>query len=144
MHEQSREITAQVVRHALVVRDPSFDGITVLPGTRSSGLVSAQTLHWSPRTAGIPGAVADGDAWGAGLMVGSYGRGRGQDLVVVDPAWHNDAGSVTQLFGSTTASAGLRTTHATRLTEATPGVPGALHDGDYFGASNACWLAVEN
>jgi hypothetical protein len=128
----------------LVIRDPSYDGITVLPGSRTAGLVSTHSLHWNPDTTGIAGSVGSGDAWGAGLVVGNFGHGTGQDLVVVDTGWHNHAGSVTELFGSTASNTGLRTTYSTRFTEASAGVPGALQNGDYFGAFSACWLAVEH
>lgn len=118
----------------------SDDGtIAVIPGTHRGGLTTRGDLRWSQNTPGIPEAREANSAFGASLQVGSYGRGPGLDLLVGDPHAYNDAGSITELFGSTTRTAGLRTDHAALFSESSTGVPGLRIHLDLFGSNTAGW-----
>lgn len=107
--------------------------LSVLAGTHASGLTTVHDLLWSQSTAGVPGVREAGSRFGAHLAVGWYGHGRGQDLLVSDPAARSGAGSVTALFGSTARNVGLTSRFARVIDESTPGVPGVRQPGDAFG-----------
>jgi hypothetical protein len=119
--------------------------VSVIPGTHAHGLTSSGDLLLSPNTPGVPGALGDGSEWGRVLQVGYYGHGLGADLLVSDQAWSYrvgntlvaDAGDVTELFGSKTRNAGITTKSATRIDEATHGVPGVRTAGDAFGGASS-------
>jgi hypothetical protein len=95
--------------------------LSVLAGTHAAGLTTVHDLLWSQATPGIPGPAERGTRFGAHLAAGWYGHGRGQDLLVSDPAARGGAGSVTVLFGSTTRNVGLRAVGAQVLHGAAPG-----------------------
>lgn len=107
--------------------------IAVIPGTHRSGLTGSGDLLWNRGTAGIPGTPGSQAAWGCStLAIGSFGHGRGEDLVVGDYAWSHYRGTMTVLYGSTTRNVGLRMTHAQEFNESTKGVPGAARANDQF------------
>ncbi|KUL33719.1 FG-GAP and VCBS repeat-containing protein [Actinoplanes awajinensis] len=111
--------------------------VWVIPGS-STGLRPTAVKHFTQSSAGVPGSSEEGDAFGAGMAAGDItGDGRA-DLAVSIPgkeiAGKRDAGAVVVLKGS---AAGIASTGAQWLSQATKGVPGAPETGDRFGSGLA-------
>jgi hypothetical protein len=113
-----------------------YGKVSVIAGSHRHGLTTKGNLLWDPQTPGIPGnapAPYKGSKFGQDLQIGFYGYGRGEDLLVSNPTGDHGAGTVTELFGSTTSTIGLTTKHAKQITESTRGVPGTAQPHDWFG-----------
>ncbi|WP_430780358.1 FG-GAP-like repeat-containing protein [Actinoplanes sp. G11-F43] len=112
-------------------------GVWVVPGG-SGGLRISGAKHFSQSTAGIPGASADSDWFGASLAAGDItGDGR-DDLAIGIPlktiGKQESAGAVVVLKGG---AGGVTATGARWISQSTAGVPGASRGGDEFGSSVA-------
>lgn len=107
--------------------------VAVLYGS-AAGLTAAGNQLWVPNSPGVPGADADEGQFGRAVAAGDFDGDGADDLAIGAPPDADDAGSVTILRGG---AAGVTATGARRWTQGTPGVPGALTNGGYFGWSLA-------
>jgi hypothetical protein len=102
-----------------------------------SGLRSAGTQRWEQRSPGVKGASMEGDAFGSGFQIGTFGRHTADDLAIMVPGdRRDDSGSVNVLYGSTK---GVTAREDQLWRQDTPGVPGRAERGDRFGSHPGGW-----
>ena len=112
--------------------------ITVLNGS-PSGLSGTGSRTWSENALFGPGSALAGESFGEVLAAGDLDGDLTADLVVGAPTEEvgdGRAGAAVMILGSPTGLTGEPGT-TRRLSQATPGVPGAPEDGDGFGAALA-------
>jgi hypothetical protein len=109
----------------------------VLYGKREApylGLIPNGLTQIDQGMAGMPGALAAGNLFSAGLTGGDFNSDGYADLAIGAPGaavdGHAAAGGVTVMYGGTH---GLSTTGVVVLTEGTSGIPGTPEAGDRFG-----------
>ena len=109
----------------------------VMPGS-SDGLTTDGGALWTQDSPDVHDRAERGDAFGAALAVGNFGRGPYPDLAITARAESFDdiaeAGSVTVLYSGTR---GLTAAGNQRWTRDRVGVPGAAAPQDWFGFSLA-------
>ncbi|MEX0756270.1 MAG: hypothetical protein WD739_00550 [Actinomycetota bacterium] len=108
----------------------------VLYGT-ATGLAPAGNQIWYLNSSGVPGAAADGDAFGSALAAGDLGRDARDDLAVgipFDDPDESNAGSAIVVYGSAT---GLSTSSVQAWTQGSSGIAGAPEKSDAFGQALA-------
>ena len=122
--------------YADVVAGASLDGpgsIVLLRGAHG-GLSASR--HQRITEARLANTVHTHDAFGASVALGKITGDRFPDVVVGAPgvsvSGHGAAGAVYVLRGNAT---GFGIAHRQRITQATPGVPGAPGNGAHFGAA---------
>ena len=112
--------------------------VTVLLGTSRGLRPSFASLPFSEGVRGVPGGAESGDNFGESLAVGDLDEDGYDDVVIGSPGESVgdalDAGAITVLYGS---DAGVQTTGAQAITQATRGVPSDAETDDRFGRSVA-------
>ncbi|MEU8661377.1 hypothetical protein [Actinoplanes philippinensis] len=111
--------------------------VWVFPGG-PGGLQVDRVQHFNLSTAGVPGASAEGDWFGEGLAAGDI-TGDGRDELAIGMPYkkignREAAGAVVVLKGST---AGVTSSGARWISQATAGVPGSPEVHDHFGRTLA-------
>jgi len=111
--------------------------VTVLYGA-ATGLSATRAQQWSQASAGIAGAPADGDRFGAALVAGDLDGDGDDDLAIGVPGdavnAHPRAGTVHVLAGG---AAGLGTSGARQWHQDRSAIPGTTAHDDEFGAALA-------
>jgi FG-GAP repeat len=96
------------------------------------GLTTLGQQSWGESSRMVPGAAEREDRFGWTLAAGDFGRGIRADLAVGAPFDGPGAtGSVVILYSS--FGRGLSARGSQRWSQGSPGVPGNLNDGDFFG-----------
>jgi hypothetical protein len=110
----------------------SAGAVTILKGT-ASGVTATGSRELTENSPGMAGTSEAGDYWGHGLATGDIDGDGYDDLVVAagyeDVGSLDNAGAITIVYGSPT---GLTTTGSVQKTKSSPGVPGEIHDSDYW------------
>jgi hypothetical protein len=117
------------------ILDGTGGAVSVLYGC-TAGLCGQGAQYWTLDSPGIPGDAAASDTFGSGLTAGDFNEDGRDDLAVGAPgkrvAGHDDAGTVTVIYGSAT---GLTSAGSERWSHMTVGIEGAVNTSAFFGGS---------
>jgi len=108
----------------------------VLNGTAGGfGTEGDAAVRLTQAQAAVPGGAETADAFGTSVAAGDFDRNGVTDLAVGVPGENGGSGRVNLLPGR--AGLGLGELTGSTVSQGTPGVPGAVENGDRFGAAVA-------